>query len=245
VVTKKRQTVSQISLCRALSKLGIVSRSQARLAISAGRVTVNGRTVRDADAWLDPRSDRIALDGKTVRPTVKRYAMMNKPTGLVTTRSDERGRNTVYALLPPEYAGCFPVGRLDKDTGGLLLFTNDTRFGETITNPERKIHKSYVARVDHTLTSRDAEIMEQGMSLADGTRLMPAMVVRHGDRSVCTISITEGKNRQVRRMLETLGFKVLSLVRVRIGSLELGDLAPGQFRAVTAKELLMLKESIQ
>jgi 23S rRNA pseudouridine2605 synthase len=238
----KRAGRGQITLARALSKFGISSRSQARTIVHAGRVAVNGRVVRVPDAWVDPGVDRIDLDGKPIRRRRLVYLMMNKPRGIVTTRSDERGRRTVYDLLPEGREWLFPVGRLDKDSAGLLLLTNDSRFGERLTSPRGNVAKTYSVDIDRPLDDASRRAMESGLVLPDGTRCLPVHVVT--DRSnpkKFTIALKEGKNRQIRRMCETLGFAVLDLVRISVGDVKLGSLAEGFVRPLTPAELASLR----
>lgn len=228
----------RVTLARALSKLGYSSRSQARSHIASGRVAVNGRVVRDPDRWIDLRSATLSLDGDTIRKKRHAYVAMHKPAGYVTTRSDERSRATVYDLLGEMRAWLFPVGRLDRDTSGLLLFTNDTAFGEALTNPDAHVPKTYLARLDRPLADGDARRMSSGMVLDDGTRLRPAAVAqRDGAGTEIEVTIEEGKNRQVRRMCESLGYTVLRLHRVRIGPLGLGALPEGKTRPLGRAEV--------
>ncbi len=232
-----RQGREQVSLARAISKFGIASRREAEQLIRDGKVCVNGRMVRDPRRWLNPRRDAITLEGVPLRKQAAVYLAMHKPAGFVTTRSDERGRKTVYDLLPPGTARVFPIGRLDKDTSGLLLFTNDTRFGEKVTNPLRMLPKAYRVELESPLSAVERLSMERGMVLADGTRLKPARVhPEAANPAVVLITVVEGKNRQIRRMCEELGHKVRALRRLSIGPVLLGSLAEGATRALSGPE---------
>jgi 23S rRNA pseudouridine2605 synthase len=236
-MTKKRVGRNQISLARALSKFGIASRSQSAELIRKGRVQVNGVHVRNPMAWIDPKSDRLQVDGEPVRQRKTVYLMMNKPAGVVTTRSDEHGRKTVYDLLPENVKWVFPVGRLDMDTSGLLILTNDTRFGESLTNPLSETPKTYRVEREREVTALDLKRLESPMKLKDGTMLRPARVKPDPQNARrCTITITEGKNRQVRRMCEELHHTVLRLHRTRIGSIMLGELPSGEMRPLNEAE---------
>ncbi|RPH37244.1 rRNA pseudouridine synthase [bacterium] len=236
MISKDRKERTQISLARAISKLGIASRAEARRMIQEGRIEVNGKTVRDPGLWLDLRTDRITRKGRLLKIREKIYLALHKPAGVVTTRSDERGRKTVYDLLPPDSRWVFPVGRLDKESSGLLLLTNDTTFGESVTNPERKVEKKYHVVLDHPLAAPDKQHMEAGMTLPDGTVLSGAMVRPGSGVAEFEISIREGKNRQIRRMCESLGYEVKRLHRVSIGDIRLGDLQVGKYRSLTPHE---------
>ncbi len=240
MLTRRRQSRAQVTIGRALSKLGLVSRSQAEELLASGRVTVNDSVVRDPGIWLDIRLDSIAVDGTVVARVKKRYLMMNKPAGIVTTRSDERGRKTVYDLLPAEDKSCNPVGRLDRDTSGLLLFTSDTGFGEFVTNPSTKMPKEYDVLLDATLDETGIHRLESGMTIRDGTHYLPARVRKLSGVPRYRVTITEGKNRQIRRMMQALDRSVIALARVRIGPLELGDLPAGAVRVLTIDELTSL-----
>lgn len=206
--------------------------------IVEGRVGVNGRTVRTPASWVDPRSVRITLDGKPIRKQTFLYLAMNKPRGVLTTRSDERNRKTVYDLLPRKHRWVFPIGRLDKETSGLLLLTNDTRFGERVTNPLSEVWKTYIVTMNGPLMDHHIAAMEAGMRLENETLCHPAAVnLLAGDRRRFEIAIREGMNRQVRRMCETLGYEVVDLIRVRIGPIGLGDLPEGSMRHLTPEEI--------
>jgi pseudouridine synthase len=225
------------TLERALSKAGVGSRSEARRWISDGRVRVNGRVAGDPDAWIDLERDRVSFDGKPLRASKRIYLLLNKPTGYLTTYDDPRGRPTVYDLLDrDEYL--FPVGRLDLDTSGLLILTNDTAFAERLTNPDYKVPKTYRVKASQVLSDDQLEELRRGIMLRDGiTR--PAIVERI-DKSTFMITIMEGRNRQVRRMVESLGAKVIKLARVAIGPIGIGKLAIGASRELTEAEVKSL-----
>lgn len=231
------------TLDRALSRAGVMSRTQAEHAIREGRVRVNGLRERDPQFWVDLTRDDVRLDEQPLERWKPLYFALNKPVGLVTTREDERGRATVYTLLADVKAWVAPVGRLDKDTSGLLLFTNDTDLAERITNPQSKLEKTYECLAAGALEDDTLERLRQGVELDDGpTR--PARVRRLEDTPTGTrieLTITEGRNRQVRRMLEAVGSRVLALHRVAIGPIRLGELAQGAHRPLTAREVRALK----
>jgi 23S rRNA pseudouridine2605 synthase len=235
--SRTRQSRAQITLARALSKFGVTSRSSGEQIIRAGRVRINGKPATSPSVWLDPRTDRIDVDGVLIVARQPVYLAMHKPAGYITTRSDELDRETVYALVPAKAGWVFPVGRLDKDTSGLLLLTNDVRWGECITGPGHGIPKTYTVTVDRPIGGADAQAMRNGMVLDDGTELVPARV-RTDVRNPCVavLTIREGKNRQVRRMMESFGFRVVALVRTAIGPITLGGLQEGATRPVTPAE---------
>lgn len=237
-----KATERRICLARALSKLGYCSRSQAAELIRAGRVQVNGKAGCDPETPVHPEKDCIAIDGGIVEPQRKIYLMMNKPRGLVTTASDEKGRKTVYTVI--EKAGVdlpwvAPVGRLDKASEGLLLLTNDSEWGARIAAPETHLPKTYHVQIRTTAGEKLAAAIANGVRTEDGEllRARRARLLRSGEKN-CWLEITldEGKNRQIRRMLAALGVEVLRLVRVAIGPLVLGDLAKGAHRSLTAEE---------
>lgn len=235
----RKPVARRVSLARALSKLGLASRAEAARFILSGRVTMNGRVIRAPSARCALEVDTIRLDGKKTTKPSPLYIMMNKPVGIVTTRSDEKGRPTVYHLLGDLQAWCFPVGRLDRDTSGLLLLTNDNRLGEQLTNPRSKVPKTYVVGLDRKLNKEDAARMRTGMVVGD-ERFLPAKV-KMLEGKLVEIVLYEGKNRQIRRMCEALGYTVTELIRVRIGNLFLGDMPPGQWRRLTKKEIELIK----
>jgi pseudouridine synthase len=227
------------TLERVFSKTGAGSRTDARSWIGAGRVRVNGAIVRNPDHWIDIEHDRITLDGRPLRAAPKTYILLYKPKGFLTTYRDPEHRPTVYDLLEDAGRWLSPVGRLDLDTSGLLLMTNDTDFGERVMNPDHKVPKTYQVKAATLLTDEQLDQLRQGVVLNDGpTR--PAEVRRmrdSGRRTHLEITISEGRNRQVRRMLEAVGSKVLKLVRTAIGPLTIGDLAVGKWRELTPDEV--------
>jgi 23S rRNA pseudouridine2605 synthase len=224
------------------SKAGVGSRTEAREWIREGRVRVNGKLVTDPDQWVDLERDRITFDGKSLRAQKPLYLLLYKPKGYLTTYKDPQGRSTVYDLISGVDQWVFPVGRLDKDTTGLLLLTNDTEFAERITNPSFKVAKTYLVKASCRLSDEALEKLRQGVVLSDGpTR--PAQVTRlrdSGNRSFFEITITEGRNRQVRRMVEALDSTVLKLVRTAIGPLNIGDLQIGSYRLLSPEEVRLL-----
>jgi pseudouridine synthase len=233
------------TLDRVLSKAGLGSRVDARGWITAGRVQVNGQVVRDPDQWIDLKRDRVRLDGKPLQARERVYVLLYKPTGYLTTYRDPKGRPTVYDLIADLGTFVSPVGRLDLDTSGLLLMTNDNQLAERVTNPESHVPKTYLVKASERLTDEQLQRLRDGVELADGpTR--PARVHRVRDSEKYThleITLTEGRNRQVRRMIEVLGATVLKLVRVKIGPIRIGTLQIGKWRPLTAAELRVLRGS--
>ena len=235
---------SAAGLARALSKLGFCSRSHARFLIQAGRVSVNDIIRWDPEFRVEARSDRIAVDNQAVREAAKIYLMLNKPRGLVVTTSDEQGRETVFECLKDAHLPFVaPVGRLDKASEGLLLFTNDTRWAAQITNPASHLDKTYHVQIDSVADSVLIGRLKQGLQDAgDFLAVKQARLLRQGTRnSWLEIVLDEGKNRHIRRLLEALNVSVLRLVRTAIGPLELGNLLKGDFRCLTARERAELK----
>jgi len=253
-----------LSLARALSKLGVCSRREAERWIAAGRVAVNGAVELSPGRWIDAARDRLVVDGRRVGHQAERVVLaFHKPVGLVTTRVDPGGRPTVYDALgdlgrrapagaPPMPGWVFPVGRLDRDTSGLLILTNDHRLGERLTSPEHHVPKTYHARVRGLPDGEALRALREGLPLDDGKATRPARVRVLGaprprpgasadaGSTWLEIVLTEGRNRQVRRMGAAVGHEVVELVRVRIGRLGLGDLAPGEWRELGPEEVQRL-----
>lgn len=231
------------TLDRVLSKAGLGSRTEARSWIGAGRIRVNGKLVQTPDVWVDVDRDKVTFDGKPIASAARRYILLYKPKGYLTTYKDPQGRPTVYDLIPDVDQFVGTVGRLDLDTSGLLLLTNDNELAERMTNPEHELPKTYLIKAASLLSDEQLKQLSIGVELSDGpTR--PAKVERQRDSAKYTfleMTITEGRNRQVRRMLEAVGSKVLKLVRTRIGPLTLEGLNIGRWRELTAKEVADLK----
>ncbi len=216
----------------------------------AGRVRVNGELVTQPGAKIQPGTDEVQVDGRVVQPPAARvYLLLHKPAGVVTTASDPQGRRTVLDLLPPSLRAKrpFPVGRLDLDSEGLLLLTNDGAFALHLSHPRYEQEKEYHALVQGCPTPETLERLRRGLLLPDETRpTAPAqarLLRTMGDgTSWLSVTLREGRKRQVRRMLAAVGHRVLRLIRVRVGLLRLGDLPPGQWRALSAAEVKKLAE---
>ena len=218
--------------------MGYCSRSQAAALIRDGRVALNGRTARDPENPVHIGRDRVEVDGTAIAELPKVYLVMNKPRGTVTTASDEKGRKTVYDLLEPGLPWVGPVGRLDKASEGLLLLTNDSEWAAKITDPASHLDKTYHVQVDRVADDCLLARITRGATVeGDRLRVRAARVLRRGEKhSWLEITLDEGKNRHIRRLLEALDVRVLRLVRVAVGPLELGDLKKGGVRELLAAE---------
>jgi 23S rRNA pseudouridine2605 synthase len=237
---------SAMTLDRVLSRFGLASRSVAREAILAGRIKVNGRIVRDPDIWIRPAQDTLHLDGNRLRHARKIYLLFYKPKGVITSHGDPDARKTIYDYLDETLRWVSPVGRLDKDSSGLLILTNDTEFANFITDPASGVPKTYNVKVSGLVSDEIIADLGRGVELKRGDRAHPQSVRRLEDRGKFTwleIVLTEGKNREVRRMIEAVGFKVLKLVRTRIGPCTLEGLQVGTWRHLHPKEISELKKS--
>jgi 23S rRNA pseudouridine2605 synthase len=259
-VTENENDVRRrIGLARALSKLGYCSRSRAAELVRAGRVSLKGKICRDPETWVSEKTNQLAVDGEFIQPRKKIYWMLNKPRGVVTTASDEKGRQTVYTIMnraaenrmgssPTSQPWIAPVGRLDKASEGLLLLTNDSEWGSHIAAPESHLDKTYHVQVATIVDDELLRTLIRGVKAKDGEvlRARRATRLRAGTKN-CWLEIVldEGKNRQIRRMMETIGVDVLRLIRIAIGPLRLGDLAKGEHRPLLTHEKQMLDRALQ
>ena len=230
-----------------LSESGIASRRDAKQYISAGRVTVNGERVLIPGTPIAPQQDEITFDGKPIRGKPKPiYLMLNKPAGYVTTVRDERGRPTVMALVSDISERIYPVGRLDLDTEGLLLMTNDGDFAHRILHPSHEIQKTYIAWVEGQPKRREIQRLREGIEIEEGL-ITTAQVNQIGKKEGQTqfrVVIHEGKKRQIRRMFHAVGHDALHLKRVGIGSVSLGRLSIGKYRLLTLTEIKSLDRDV-
>lgn len=230
-----------------MARAGVASRRRCEEMIAAGLVRVNGRVVSEPGTKVDPGRDRIEVAGERINFSGRKYYLaLYKPRGYVTTMKDEKGRKTVADLLSGIEERVYPVGRLDYDSEGLLLLTNDGELAFALTHPKHRIPKTYRVRVSGRPATSGLKLMAGGMALEDGPTA-PAgvlLVSENEGNALLEITISEGRNRQIRRMCEKIGHPVLRLVRVRIDRLNLDGLRPGQFRHLTAGEVARLKERV-
>lgn len=235
---KDRPEHRRVGLARTISKLGYCSRSRAAELIRAGRVRLNGKVCRNPEAPTQEGKDRIEVEGGQLHESKKIYLMSNKPRGIVTTASDEKGRETIYSLLPANLPWIAPVGRLDKASEGLLLLTNDSEWAARILDPKSHLDKTYHVQVNTVADERLLQQLEQG--IRDKCELLSAKratILRSGEKNTwLEVVLDEGKSRQIRRMMEGVNLEVLRLVRVSIGSIALGDLTKGKTRELTTEE---------
>jgi len=239
---EKRRTSrapNKVSLHRALSKLGYCSRSQAVKVIENGKVLVNGVPCNNPLRWVNLVEDVISVDAAQLVQEKSRYILFHKPEGVVTTSSDELGRKTIYDCLPPQYHNLKPVGRLDKDTSGLLILTNDSRFANKLTAPEFKVPKTYEVTTLEPLTQKQIRQLRNGVEITIERKNHFARPVQVDvlNRNTIIVVLNEGKNREVRRMISAVGGKVRSLKRVAIGAFQLGNLDEGEYQELMDDEL--------
>jgi 23S rRNA pseudouridine2605 synthase len=240
-------TTEHVGLARAISKLGYCSRSQALQLIREGKVRLNGTAVRNPEASVRLGKDRVEVEGRTIAAAERIYLLVNKPRGLVTTAADEKGRDTVYSILPAELRWIAPVGRLDQASEGLLCFTNDSEWAARITDPASHLDKTYHVQINALADARMIERLEPGVETPEGEILKAktARLLRAGQKnSWLEIVLDEGKNRQIRRMWDALGIEVLRLIRVAVGPLRLGDLPKGVCRRLRSEEKLEIDRAL-
>jgi pseudouridine synthase len=227
-----------------LSHSGVCSRRRALEIIQEGRVTVNQKIIEEPSTPVDPQKDQITVDGKPVAAKQYEYILLHKPQGYVTTRADKFAKKTVYDLLPAEFHHLVPAGRLDQDTEGLLLFTNDGDLVFDLTHPSKEVSKTYFVRVKGLLSPQTVNTIQTGIVLEE-KKTWPAQIEhlewRAGNTEFC-ITIHEGRKRQIRRMLEAVSYPVMYLQRIQEGSLKLGALKSGQWRRLTTHEIQRLKK---
>ena len=241
----------QIRLQKILSSAGVASRRASERLMAEGRVSVNGQTVRELGSRADPNKDDVRVDGRPVkRETHRIYLLLNKPRGYVTTRSDPEGRPTVLDLVPGLHEYVYPVGRLDYDSEGLLILTNDGDLAAALMHPSHEVAREYHARVRGVPDGHAIERLSRGVVL-DGRKtgiaevaLVAAGVGQHGDQGLLSITLHEGRTRQIRRMCEAVGHPVIRLRRVRIGPLIDATLKPGMCRPLTTREVAALRKSV-
>lgn len=231
-----------VSLERALSKIGAASRTGARALILAGRVRVDGRLVTNPSLRVVPEAVRLTIDGVAIRRSSWRAIAFHKPRGTMATRRDPEGRRTIFDVLGDAGAGLVAVGRLDAASSGLLLLTNDTQLANRLTDPARGVVRRYLVTVRGRVSDETARALERGCELPGARgpeRLHAARVVirkASGRETHLTVDLTEGKNREVRRLFESAGHEVTRLHRVTFGPIELGDLAPGEWKALRRQD---------
>ena len=228
----KTSSAKRVTLDRLLSKLGIASRSQAQEWIRAGRVRINRRLVRMPDTWIDWPGDAVTLDDRPIEQRPPQFILFHKPKGVVTTHQDEKGRTTIFDVLPPELKGLHAVGRLDQATSGLLLLTNDSTLSSFLTDPKQQVPRLYLVTVRGEVSDETGRAALDGVD-DQGEQLHCASVTiqkRSGRESHLVVTLTEGKNREIRRLFKALGHEVTRLRRIQYGPFILGDLQPGAWR---------------
>jgi 23S rRNA pseudouridine2605 synthase len=224
----------------------VASRRASERLIAEGRVSVNGAVVVEQGTKVDPASSRVEVDGRRVRITSPEWVLLHKPPKVVSTRSDPQGRPTVYDLLPPQHQGLFHVGRLDVMSEGILLFTNEGDVARDLLHPSRGLKRRYEVLVEPPVPPDLRSRLEAGVELEDGAARAEDVTTRptrDGTRLVLTLTLREGRNREIRRMLRTLDVRIRRLSRVSFGPIELGDLPPGAWRALDEAEIEALRTS--
>lgn len=236
--------MEDMRLQKYIAQCGVASRRAAEQLIADGKVSVNGKIVTEMGIKVSSK-DVVCVDGTQIKPEKRKYyILMNKPSGVLSSAKDDRGRECVVDLIEGVNARLYPVGRLDYDTTGLILLTNDGEFMQRVTHPSFEVWKTYQAVVKGVPNESDVKKFSEGIVLDDG-KTLPALldvVGYKGNNAIVEVSIREGRNRQVRRMLERIGHPVNSLTRISFGTLELGDLKPGKWRYVSQEEIERLTE---
>ena len=234
--------MSTVRLQKYLSESGVASRRTGEALIRAGKVEVNGQTIRVLGSKVDPDRDEVVVDGVPIQPKRKLYLAVHKPRGHVCSRRDEKGRPLLGDLLPKEWRHCYPVGRLDRESEGLIFVTNDGEFALRMTHPRHGVRKLYAAEVEGRVREAVPGRLTRGVTHR-GERLRAEkarLLASNNTRSVVELELAEGKNREVRRLFAAMGFKVTRLVRERIGPIRLGELRAGKWRTLTDTEVKTL-----
>jgi 23S rRNA pseudouridine2605 synthase len=233
-------------IAKYLAQCGIASRRKAEEYVKDGLVTVNGKVIEHLGTKIDPEADHIKVGRKLIRPKVRKYYVVNKPKNIITSKADDLDRQTVIDMLPAKHSDVHPVGRLDKDTTGLLILTNDGELTNALTHPRFHAEKRYRVTIKGHLKEADLKKIKKGIWLSEGkTRPAKARIERTTrEGTVIDISIFEGRNRQIRRMITALGYAVKHLERIAIGPLKLNQLPRGAWRCLNAREIKKLKEYI-
>ncbi len=228
-----------VRLQKFLSQAGVASRRASEAMILSGQVAVNGRVIMELGTKVDPDVDQVTVDGVHITPAPPEWIALNKPPGYLTTRHDPRGGRTVYDLLPERARGLFYVGRLDRDSEGLILFTNDGDAANNMLHPRNAVERIYQVEVGGTVPKRLADKLRKGVRLEDGmARAHKARVFDEVDgRTRVEVSLLEGRKREVRRMFDVAGYPVRRLLRLQYGPVELGSLPIGEWRALTQEEI--------
>lgn len=234
----------KLRLNRAIAATGICSRRRADELIKEGRITVNGELAIDLSLQVDLLKDKIAVDGKPLYKKPFDYVVLYKPKGVVTTCDDEQGRCTVIDLMPADLQHLKPVGRLDRDSEGMIILTNDGALAQTLAHPSNHVEKTYRVTVDGQIDESALTVLREGVRLSEGMTQQAEVhsLKRSGNMSTFVIVIREGRNRQIRRMCAKVGYNVLRLVRERIGALQLNLKEPGEWRHLMASEVSLLSD---
>ena len=233
-----------VRLQKFLSQAGVASRRAAETLMQQGRVSVNGAPATELGVKVDPERDVVEVDGRRIEPATPVWIALHKPRGYVTTRSDPEGRSTVYALLPAEHHALFHVGRLDLDSEGLLLLTNEGDTAERLQHPRYEVERVYEVEIDGALSDATQRLLLQGVELEDGLAralALDRLSDARGGRERWSVTLREGRNREVRRLFDAVGHRVQRLKRVRFGPLELGRLKAGEWRRLQPAEVARLR----
>ncbi|MGH7466745.1 MAG: pseudouridine synthase [Longimicrobiales bacterium] len=235
-----------VRLQKFLSNAGVASRRKAEALILAGRVTVNGTSVTELGTRVDPERDRVAVDSRPVVPAAPQWIALHKPAGYLTSRGDPYGRPTIYELLPSTHRGLFYVGRLDAETEGLLLLTNDGDLAQRLQHPRYGVQRFYEVTVNGEVADSRVTQMLGGLQLEDGpARLQEAAVLaRSPQQTTMRVTLAEGRKREVRRIFSSIGHEVMRLRRIRYGPIELGTLNPGAWRPLSSSEVAALESDL-